>query len=98
MVCNNLSRLWAVVDFDSNAVLFASFYYSLSQSFRDRLWQSFEDSLRDFADSADVAEEIERRDWTRRYQLVRYDINRAYSSPSPTRAALVAFRESLLGG
>lgn len=93
MLDSNYFRLWAVVDTESRSVVFASYSYSLSQSFRDRLWKSWRDCALDSNDKIS----LECEDWKIRFQLVRYDISRSYVPVSPLRAAGAAFVESLRG-
>lgn len=97
MCINNLARLWAVVDIDSGCVVFADYHYNIAQSFRDRLWKSCKDTVAEYADQSGDSSILKRAEWLSRYQLVRYDINRAYIEVSPARAALSAFGSSLIG-
>ena len=97
MCINNLARLWAVVDIDSGSVIFAGFHYNVVQSFRDRFWKSLRDTAHEYADQTGDSSYLKTADWLSRYQLVRYDINRAYVEVSPARAALSAFGSSLIG-
>lgn len=93
MLDSNYFRLWAVVDSESRSIVFASYSYSLSQSFRDRLWKSFYDSALDIGDK----DALFCQDWKKRFQLVRYDISRSYIPVTPLKAAGAAFVESLRG-
>lgn len=97
MCINNLARLWAVVDIDSGCVVFADYHYNIAQSFRDRLWKSCKDTASEYADQTGDSSILKHAEWLSRYQLVRYDINRAYIEVSPARAALSAFGSSLIG-
>ena len=97
MCINNLARLWAVVDIDSGCVLFADYHYNISQSFRDRFLKSLRDTAYECADHTGDASLLKTSEWSSRYKLVRYDINRAYIEVSPARAALSAFGSSLIG-
>lgn len=97
MCINSLARLWAVVDIDSGCVVFSDYHYNISQSFRDRLWKSCKDTAAEYADQTGDSSILKRAEWLSRYQLVRYDINRAYIEVSPARAALSAFGSSLIG-
>ena len=78
MCINSLARLWAVVDIDSGCVVFSDYHYNISQSFRDRLWKSCKDTAAEYADQTGDSSILKRAEWLSRYQLVRYDINRAY--------------------
>ena len=86
-------RLWAVVDVEAHSVVFSCFSYSLAQSFRDRLWDSWRQFYLDVKDDTNLRNE----DWKKQFQLIRFDLNRNYVPVTPLRAAGAAFVESLRG-